>query len=71
MYGGRAAFGAMAEVVFGRPAADAMVGQIDRFGAARAFPVVSGTSGRGTSAIRNPIRNAADSAQDRAPGTHT
>jgi maleylacetate reductase len=37
VYRGRAAFGAMEEVVFGQPAADAVVGQIDRFGAARAF----------------------------------
>ena len=56
MYGGRAAFGAMEEAVFGRPAADAAVGQVDRFGAARAFPIVSNTLSRGTCWIRNEIR---------------
>jgi hypothetical protein len=56
VYGGRAAFGAMEEVVFGRPAADAVVGQIGRFGAARAFLIVSDTLSRGTSGIKNAIR---------------
>jgi hypothetical protein len=46
----------MEEVVFGQPAADAVVGQIDRFGAARAFLTASGTLSRGTSGIKNAIR---------------
>jgi hypothetical protein len=46
----------MEEVVFDRPAADAAVMQIDRFGAARAFLIGSGTLGRGTSGINNAIR---------------
>jgi hypothetical protein len=45
----------MEGVVFGRPAADAAVGQIDRFGAAWAFPIVS-TFSRGTCGIKNAIR---------------
>ena len=56
MYRGRVAFGAMEQVVFGRPAADAAVEQIYRFGAARAFPIVSGTLNRETSEIKNAIR---------------
>jgi hypothetical protein len=55
MFRGRAAFGAMEGVVFGRPAADAAVGQIDRFGVARAFLIV-GTLSRGTCEIKNAIR---------------
>ena len=56
MYRERAAFGAMEEVVFGRPAAEAIVGQIDRLGAARTFPTVSGTLSRGTFGIKIAIR---------------
>jgi maleylacetate reductase len=43
---GRVVFGAMDEVVFGRPAADAVVAQMDRLGATRAFLMVSGTLNR-------------------------
>jgi maleylacetate reductase len=43
---GRVVFGAMDEVVFGRPAAEAVVAQMDRLGAARAFLMVSGTLNR-------------------------
>ncbi len=50
MYRGRAAFGATEDVVFGHPAADAAVVPIDRFGAARTFPIVS-TLSRGTCKI--------------------
>ena len=56
MYRGRAAFGAMEGFVFGRPAADAAVGQIDRFGAAWVHLIVSGTLNRRVSEIRNQIR---------------
>jgi len=48
---GRVAFGAMDEVVFGRPAAEAIVGQMDRLRAARAFLMVSGTLNRDTDEI--------------------
>jgi maleylacetate reductase len=41
----------MDEVVFGRPAAAAIVGQMDRLGAARAFLMVSGTLKRETDEI--------------------
>src|SRR3977135_1066718 len=41
----------MDEVVFGRPAAEAVVGQMDRLGAARAFLMVSGTLNRETDEI--------------------
>src|SRR5713101_3696993 len=48
---GRVVFGAMDEVVFGRPAAEAVVGQMDRLGAVRAFLMVSGTLNRETDEI--------------------
>ena len=51
MYQGRVVFGAMDEVVFGRPAVEAVVGQIDRLGASRAFLMVSGTLNRQTDEI--------------------
>jgi maleylacetate reductase len=41
----------MGEVVFGRPAAEAVVAQIDRLRANRAFPAVSGTLNRNTDEI--------------------
>jgi maleylacetate reductase len=44
-------FGAMDEVVFGRPAADVIVEQMDRIRAARAFLMVSGTLNRETEAL--------------------
>jgi maleylacetate reductase len=44
-------FGAMDEVVFGTPAADAVVAQMDRLGATSAFLMVSGTLNRETDAI--------------------
>jgi maleylacetate reductase len=56
VYRARAAFGAMQDVVFGRTAADALVEQIDRFGAAREFPNVSGTRNREISEIKSAIR---------------
>ena len=54
---GRVVFGAMDEVVFGRPAAEAVVEQIDRLGATRAFLMVSGTLNRETGEIEK-IRRA-------------
>ena len=56
MHSGRVVFGAMDEVVFGRPAADAIAAQIDRLGASRAFLMVSGTLNRTTDEIEK-IRN--------------
>jgi maleylacetate reductase len=54
---GRVAFGAMDEVVFGRPAAQAVVEQMDRLNASRAFLMVSGTLDRETDEIET-IRRA-------------
>jgi maleylacetate reductase len=54
---GRVVFGAMDEVVFGQPAAEAVVAQMDRLRAARAFLMVSGTLNRQTAEIEN-IRKA-------------
>jgi maleylacetate reductase len=54
---GRVVFGAMDEVVFGRPAAEAVVEQIDRLRANRAFLMVSGTLNRNTDEIEK-IRKA-------------
>jgi maleylacetate reductase len=54
---GRVVFGAMEEVVFGHPAAEAIVAQIDRLGAVRAFLMVSGTLSRQTGEIER-IRKA-------------
>jgi maleylacetate reductase len=54
---GRVVFGAMDEVVFGHPAAEAIVAQMDRLGAARVFLMVSGTLNRQTGEIEK-IRKA-------------
>jgi maleylacetate reductase len=54
---GRVVFGAMDEVVFGRPASEAIVEQMNRLGAQRAFLMVSGTLNRETDVIEN-IRRA-------------
>jgi maleylacetate reductase len=54
---GRVVFGAMDEVVFGRPAAEAIVEQMDRLRANRAFLMVSGTLSRETDEIEK-IRRA-------------
>ncbi|GAC1502754.1 MAG: iron-containing alcohol dehydrogenase [Bradyrhizobium sp.] len=51
MHEGRVVFGAMDEVVFGRPAAEAVAAQLDRLGATRAFLMVSGTLNRNTDQI--------------------
>ena len=57
MHKGRVVFGAMDEVVFGRPAAAAIVAQTDRLRASRAFLMVSGTLNRQTDEI-DKIRKA-------------
>jgi maleylacetate reductase len=54
---GRVVFGAMEEVVFGHPAAEAIVAQMDRLGVSRAFLMVSGTLNRQTGEIEK-IRKA-------------
>src|SRR5712671_6307718 len=54
---GRVVFGAMDEVVFGRPAAEVIVEQMDRLRANRAFLMVSGTLNRQTDEIKK-IRKA-------------
>jgi maleylacetate reductase len=54
---GRVVFGAMDEVVFGRPAAEAVVEQMDRLRANRAFLMVSSTLSRETDEIEK-IRRA-------------
>jgi maleylacetate reductase len=48
---GRVVFGAMDEVVFGRPASEVIVEQMDRLHAVRAFLMVSGTLNRETDVI--------------------
>src|SRR5260370_35369582 len=52
MHRGRVVFGAMDEVVFGRPAAEVIVEQMDRLHANRAFLMVSGTLNRETDEIK-------------------
>jgi maleylacetate reductase len=54
---GRVVFGAVDEVVFGRHASEAVVEQLDRLGAKRAFLMVSGTLNRETGEIEK-IREA-------------
>ena len=51
MHQGRVVFGAIEEVVFGHPAARAIVAQMDRLGARRGFLMVSGTLNRHTDEI--------------------
>lgn len=53
MHKGRVVFGAMDEVVFGRPTSEAIVEQLCRLGAKRAFLMVSGTLNRKTDEIQN------------------
>ena len=48
---GRVVFGAMDEVAFGTPAAEALPAQMDRLQLARAFLMVSGTLNRDTDEI--------------------
>jgi maleylacetate reductase len=54
---GSVVFGAMEEVVFGRPASEVVIEQMDRLGASRAFLMVSGTLNRETDIIEK-IRDA-------------
>jgi maleylacetate reductase len=54
---GRVVFGAMDEVVYGRPASEAIVEQMNRLGTQRAFLMVSGTLNRETDEIET-IRRA-------------
>ena len=56
MHKGRVVFGAMDEVVFGKPAAEAIVEQMDRLRAQRAFLMVSGTLRRETDVIEQISR---------------
>ncbi|MEK9283261.1 MULTISPECIES: iron-containing alcohol dehydrogenase [unclassified Bradyrhizobium] len=51
MHQGRVVFGAIEEVVFGHPAAEAILAQMDRLGSNRAFLMVSGTLNRQTDEI--------------------
>ena len=51
MHTGRVVFGAMDEVVFGRPASEAIIEQMNRLGSKRAFLMVSGTLNRETDVI--------------------
>ncbi|QLH73753.1 iron-containing alcohol dehydrogenase [Rhodopseudomonas palustris] len=51
MMTGRVVFGAMEEVVYGQPAAEALAAQFDRIGAQRALLMVSGTLNRTTDEI--------------------
>jgi maleylacetate reductase len=51
MHKGRVVFGAMDEVVFGYPSAQAIIGQMDRLQTSRAFLMVSGTLNRNTDEI--------------------
>jgi maleylacetate reductase len=51
MHRGRVVFGAMDEVVFGEPAAEAVAAQMDRLQKSRAFLMVSGTLRRETDEI--------------------
>ena len=55
MHKGRVVFGAMDEVVFGQPAAQAVVAQMDRLSASRAFLMVSGTLRRQTDEIQKIV----------------
>ena len=57
MHQGRVVYGAIEEVVFGQPAAGAIVAQMDRLGTRRAFLMVSGTLNRQTDEITK-IRDA-------------
>ena len=52
MHQGRVVYGAIEEVVFGHPAAAAIVAQMDRLGTRRAFLMVSGTLNRQTDEIQ-------------------
>lgn len=56
MHQGRVVYGAIEEVVFGHPAAEAIVAQMDRLGTRRAFLMVSGTLNRQTDEIAKIVQ---------------
>lgn len=56
MHQGRVVYGAIEEVVFGHPAAEAIVAQMDRLGTHRAFLMVSGTLNRQTDEIAKIVQ---------------
>ncbi|MDN4987423.1 iron-containing alcohol dehydrogenase [Bradyrhizobium arachidis] len=56
MHQGRVVYGAIEEVVFGHPAAEAVVAQMDRLGTRRAFLMVSGTLNRETDEIAKIVK---------------
>lgn len=56
MHQGRVVYGAIEEVVFGHPAAEAVVAQMDRLGTRRAFLMVSGTLNRQTDEIAKIVQ---------------
>ncbi|MCG2670222.1 iron-containing alcohol dehydrogenase [Bradyrhizobium sp. GCM10023182] len=56
MHQGRVVYGAIEEVVFGHPAAEAIVAQMDRLGTRRAFLMVSGTLNRETDEITEIVK---------------
>ena len=67
---GRVVFGAMDEVVFGKPAAEAVAGQAQRLGATRVFLMVSGSLNRNTDEIdkvRRALGNRCVGTFDRMP----
>jgi len=53
---GRVVYGAIEEVVFGHPATEAIVAQMDRLGTRRAFLMVSGTLNRQTDEIAKIVQ---------------
>jgi maleylacetate reductase len=67
---GRVVFGTMDEVVFGKPAAEAVATQMRRLGAKRVFLMVSGSLSRNTSEIdkiRHALADACVGSFDRMP----
>ncbi|MDN5003056.1 iron-containing alcohol dehydrogenase [Bradyrhizobium sp. GCM10027634] len=56
MHQGRVVYGAIEEVVFGHPATEAIVAQMDRLGTSRAFLMVSGTLNRQTDEISKIVQ---------------
>jgi maleylacetate reductase len=70
---GRVVFGHMDEVVFGKPAAEAIAGQVRRLGATRVFLMVSNSLNRNTEEIdkiRGALGNCCAGSFDRMPA-HT
>jgi maleylacetate reductase len=67
---GRVVFGGMDEVVFGKPAADAVAGEVSRLGATRVFLMVSHSLNRNTDEIekvRRALGNRCAGGFDRMP----